>query len=1031
MQNIFDKYINLVSKKFKLEQTSEMGYRTEFENLLNQLFGNVKSFSGIDHDAKAFKGNKPDFVVRKNNIPILYIEVKNIGTDLSKIEKSDQMNRYFGYANLVLSDYLEFRFYRNGVRYQEPIKIAEYDLDNRSINPKPENFDLLHKTLLDFAQSHKEPIRSGEHLAKIMGGKAQRIRDNVRQFLATDSEKNNEIIRVYKTIKKLLVHDLDPVDFADMYAQTLVYGLFVARYHDETPENFTRREARDLIPASNPLLRHFFDHITGINFDKRLEYIVNELCQVFTHADVQQLMKQYFEDDLWGKTHEDPDPVIHFYEDFLKEYDADLRKKLGAYYTPLPVVRFIVRSVDYLLEKEFGLVNGLADTSKSDNDIHRVQILDPAVGTGTFLSSTIQLIYEKLKTSGQDGRWPKYVFNDLLPRLHGFELMMAPYTIAHLKLSMKLKETGFKYFNQRRLGIYLTNSLEEGNQLGDLFTSFGFAESIAEESKEAALIKNNTPIMVVLGNPPYAVSSSNPSIASDGSKTWIGKLIDDYKKDLNERKINLDDDYIKFIRFAEHFIEKSKIGIVAMITNNSFIDGITHRQMRKHLLETFDDIHIFDLHGSSKKKETATDGSKDENVFDIQQGVSINIFVRNGKKKSNFASVYHSEVYGLRISKFHWLDKQNINAIEWQKLDCVGPYYFFIPRNNQIEEEYNLGFKIDTLMPEYNSGIQSKRDKICFPHSQIELEKIIETFIIDDIESIRSKYELPVDGRDWKIEWAKKDLNGGYKIEKILYRPFDIRSTAYTGNSKGFLGYPREKTFKHFINKENLALVSVRQQSTFNFQHILVSKHMIESGAISLQTKEWGYLFPLYLYSEDGTKVPNLKTSIVNEIENIVGKITPEEILDYIYAVLHSPTYREKYKEFLKIDFPRVPYPKDKKTFKALVALGTELRLIHLLESPKVNKFITTFPVMEGNEEVEKIKYENGKVWINKSQYFGNVPEIAWNFYIGGYQPAQKWLKDRKGREPLTNEEIEHYQKIIVALTETDRIMKEIDQVEF
>lgn len=967
-----------------------MGYRTEFENLLNDLFESVKSFSGVDHDAKAFKGNKPDFVIRKNNIPILYIEVKDIGTDLSKIEKSDQMNRYFGYANLVLSDYLEFRFYRNGFKYQEPIKIAEYDKNIRSITPKPENFDLLNKTLIDFAQSHKEPIRSGEHLAKIMGGKAQRIRDNVRQFLSTESEKNNEIIRVYKTIKKLLVHDLDQDNFADMYAQTLVYGLFVARYHDDTPDNFTRREARDLIPASNPLLRHFFDHITGINFDKRLEYIVNELCEVFTHANVHKLMEQYFQDDLWGKTHEGPDPVIHFYEDFLKEYDAELRKKLGAYYTPLPVVRFIVRSVDYLLEKEFGLVNGLADTSKSDKDIHRVQILDPAVGTGTFISATIRLIYQRLIDSGQKGRWHTYVHNDLLPRLHGFELMMAPYTIAHLKLSMAFKETGFKYFN-RRLGIYLTNSLEESSSLGDLFTGFGFAESIAEESKEAALIKNNTPIMVVLGNPPYSISSLNKS-------PWITELIKDYKRNLDEKNIQpLSDDYIKFIRFAEYFIEKNKTGIVAMITNNSFLDGLIHRQMRKHLLETFDEIYILDLHGNAKKKETAPDGSKDENVFEIQQGVSINLFIRNQDKNGKLAKVFHFDIYGLRDKKFRLLDEYNIKTIKWKILKPIAPDYYLVPKNFNEEAEYLKGFAIKDMLPFKTSGIKTHDDNNLVSDNVKKLEQ--------NVISI--------------AEYFDKE-----KVYKYSYRPFDIGYIYYDAS---LLGRAREKTIYHLKN-ENIGLILVAQPQAANLNYFdcayitncLTDTNMFRRGG--------PLVFPLYLYPQVGVKVANLNNTILEQIEKIVGKITPEEILDYIYAVLHSPSYREKYKEFLKIDFPRVPYPKDKKTFKELVKLGTKLRLIHLLESPKVNKFITTFPVMEGNEEVEKIKYESGKVWINKLQYFGNVPEVAWNFYIGGYQPAQKWLKDRKGRN-LKNQDIEHYQKIIVALTETDRIMKGIDKI--
>ena len=546
MKDIFEKYIASISNKFANEDTSEMGYRTEFEVLLKGIFESI-NVQPIGHDDKAKGGNKPDFAVKKNGIPILYIEAKDIGVSLDKVEKSEQMKRYFGYANLVLTDYTEFRFYRNGLQYEQPIKIAEYDLKIRRISALPENFVHVAKSLLDFAQSHKEPIKSGKHLSKIMGGKAQRIRDNVKQFLATKSDKNIELVRVYEAIKKLLVHDLTHESFADMYAQTLVYGLFVARYHDKTPKDFSRAEARDLVPKSNPLLQHFFDHIVGPHFDDRLKYIVDELCVVFSHANVEDLMKEYFKDDLWGKTHKDPDPVIHFYEDFLKEYDDALRKKMGAYYTPLPVVQFIVRSVDYLLENEFGLAAGLADTSKTEDGIHRVQILDPAVGTGTFFSDVVGKIYTRIKKTKQEGRWPTYVHHDLLPRLHGFEIMMTPYTIAHLKMAMAFEKTGFKYFNQR-LGIYLTNALDQSDKQEDLL-SFGFAESIAEESKKASVIKNETPIMVVVGNPPYSVSSSNKG-------DWIQNLIKVYKQDLNEKKINLDDDYIKFIRFAEHFIEK-------------------------------------------------------------------------------------------------------------------------------------------------------------------------------------------------------------------------------------------------------------------------------------------------------------------------------------------------------------------------------------------------------------------------------------------------------------------------------------------
>ena len=980
MQNIFENYIQSISSKFSHEETSEMGYRTDFEILLKGIFGSIIKLPRIDHDAKAKQGNKPDFAVLNNDVPILYIEAKDIGVSLDKVEKSEQMTRYYGYTNLVLTDYVEFRFYRNGLRYEEPIKIANYDIKNRTITALPENYEYVSKTLLDFAQSHKEPIRSGKHLSKIMGGKAQRIRDNVSQFLTTQSDKNAELVRVYETIKKLLVHDLTLEAFSDMYAQTLVYGLFVARYHDDTPASFSRQEARDLIPKSNPLLQHFFDHIVGPNFDKRLEYIVNELCEVFSHADVPELMKEYFKDDLWGKTHKGPDPVIHFYEDFLKEYDPDLRKKMGAYYTPLPVVQFIVRSVDSLLEKEFGLASGLADTSKTEAGIHKVQILDPSVGTGTFISDVIGKIYTRILKSKQEGRWPTYVHNDLLPRLHGFELMMTPYTIAHLKLGMAFKKTGFKHFNQR-LGIYLTNSLEGGIVQGEMFTGFGFAESIAQESKEALKIKNELPIMVVVGNPPYSGESSNSHYTGNDVykiEPSGGKLQERNSKWLN-------DDYVKFIRFAETLIEKTGEGIVAMITAHGYIDNPTFRGMRYHLMQTFDQIYILDLHGNANKKEKSPDGGKDENVFNIKQGVAIFIGVKRKEKKTKLSKISRTDCFGLRQEKFEYLNSKSIEKIDWKDIAPSAPNYEWVVRNTKTQAEYQKGFFVSDIF---------SRNSVCI--------------VSGDDESF--------------IKFKKEEFRGDImeeNIQNLAYRVFDIRCINYDLVS---ITRSRIKTMSHFLNHNNIGLTFIRNdQGAKNFSHVFISKIIIDGHLHPGLT----YTAPLYLYAEDGSKVSNLKKEIVEEIEKIIGKVSPEDIFDYIYAILHSPSYREKYKEFLKIDFPRVSYPKDKKQFDALVKLGRELREIHLLESPKVSHFITTYPI-SGSDTVEKVSYKDSKVFINTEQYFGSVPEIAWNFHIGGYQPAQKWLKDRKGRA-LTNSDIEHYQKIIVALVETEKIIRDID----
>jgi len=732
MKDVVENYIKAITSKFSYEETSEMGYRTDFEVLIKRIFEEI-NVRRIDHDPKAERHNKPDFIVLRNDVPILYIEAKDIGVPLDKIEKSEQMTRYFGYTNLVLTDYVEFRFYRNGIRYGEPIEIAEYDLKNRIINPFPQNYVNLSKTLIDFTQSQKEPIKSGVHLAKIMAGKARRIRDNLRQYLTTDSERNTEIVKVYETIKKLLVHDLTKEAFADMYAQTLVYGLFAARHEDDPQSTFSRQEARDLIPKSNPFLRDFFDHIVGPNFDKRLEYIVNELCEVFSHANVSDLMKEYYKKDLWGKTHIEPDPVIHFYEDFLKEYDPDLRKKMGAYYTPIPVVQFIVRSVDYLLKKDFGLTGGLSDTKKTANGLHKVQILDPAVGTGTFISKIIRNIYEHLINTGQKGRWHPYVLHDLLPRLYGFELMMTPYTIAHLKLSMAFQDTGFKYFNDRRLGIYLTNSLEEsGIQQQGLF-AIGLAESIAEESKEASIIKNEKPIMVVIGNPPYSGVSSNET-------AYANKLVEKYKVEpggkqkLQERKHWLHDDYVKFIALAEKMVNKNGEGIVGFITNHGYLDNPTFRGMRWNLMETFNEIYVLDLHGNANKKEVSPVGTKDENVFDIEQGVAIMFAIKTRVNKNNGCKVFHLDLWGKREYKYDYLERSSIETLKWKTLEPRLPYLLYVPENISIDEvEYKNGFAVDEIFIKNTSGIVTMGDSFIIAEKLDELQKRVSDFLNDDI----------------------------------------------------------------------------------------------------------------------------------------------------------------------------------------------------------------------------------------------------------------------------------------------------------
>jgi type I restriction-modification system DNA methylase subunit len=1018
-------YVNQLLLELATGNARENSYRPALKALFVAIDPSIKA---VNEPSRSEHG-APDFAFYKGtngNLALGYVETKDLTVDLDQIEKTEQLERYLGYANLILTNYLEFRFFRNGVKYQT-ITIAKPS--HSVITPLEENYAILEREIKAFLEGRPETITNAVRLAEIMGGKAARVRDNVISYLNVDHEKNEGLLRIYKVMQELLVHDLTIEQFADMYAQTLVYGLFVARYYDETPETFTRSEARDLIPASNPFLQQFFDHIAGANFDRRLTYIVDELCDVFSVSAVHEIIAKHY--NLFGEV-VDKDPIIHFYEDFLKEYDPALRKKMGAYYTPVVVVNFIIRAVDDILKNDFNLSQGLADITrierqimqqgtKAKESLHKVQILDPAVGTATFLNETVKFIYEKFK--GQEGVWESYVERELLPRLYGFELMMAPYTIAHLKLAMTLKETGIDHFD-RRLGVYLTNTLEEGISAQQTLFGPGFGESIAEESREAAEIKSNRPIMVIIGNPPYSVSSSNKG-------EWITNLIKDYKIGLNERNIQpLSDDYIKFIRLAEYFIEKNGSGIVAMITNNSFLDGVIHRKMRKHLLQTFEDIYILDLHGNSKKKETAPDGSNDENIFDIQQGVSISIMVRNEKKKEKLGTVHHAELYGRRESKFDFLNGNKPNCITWKILNYAEPYYFFTPKDFVLIKEYEKGFRVDDLFIIGGSGIKTNNDSFLISITERELDKKLEIFRAEIPSSEINNTLNLTNGKYWNTEREQKKVidnqNPNYKKYDYLYRPFDIRKIYYQPNLIQIgRGGASEKVMQN-LYKNNVALITKRgiPYNDLAFLTPTLSDMRTWSNPGTQGTES---VFPLYLYDDDGSKYANLKKEIVDDIEKIIGKVSTEDIFDYVYAVLHSSSYRQRYKEFLKIDFPRIPYPKDEKTFRFLVELGNKLRKIHLMEDPELENLITTYSV-QGDNLVEKVEYKGGNVWINDTQYFGNVPKEAWEFYIGGYQPAQKWLKDRKGRK-LTYEDIIHYQKIVIVLMKTQQIMQEIDRI--
>lgn len=1003
-----EKYLDGIIRKFKTGKTTEHSFRGDLQDFIERTVTGVQAIN----EPTRQKCGAPDYIIQKKNIPIGYIEAKDIDKNLDVVEKSEQLDRYrASLDNLILTNYLEFRFFVNG-EHVDTVKVA--DIVNGKIKVYEKEYQRLIDHIRNFCDYQGQTIKSPKQLANLMAQKAVMIRDVIINALECDCA--GSLASQRNAFKQILLHDLTDHTFADMYAQTIAYGLFVARLNDTTLDDFTRQEARELVSKNNPFLRQLFDYISGANLDDNLVWIVDDLVEIFRAVDLNKLLRNY------GRTTQMSDPFLHFYETFLESYDKVNKEKRGVYYTPQPVVKFIVSAVDSILKTDFNLPHGLADDTTikhtrtlyyekkkkkvkgetvyedvpvtTDENVYKVQILDPATGTGTFLAETIRKIYSYFVN--QQGIWSQYVDNALIPRLNGFEIMMTPYVMCHLKLDLLLQETGYTTTKQtNRFKVYLTNALEK-----DETTKYPLFDWLSDEARYAGMIKSEKPIMVVLGNPPYSVSSCNKN-------DYIDELMEVYKQDLNERNIQpLSDDYIKFIRMGESFIEKNNEGILAYISNNSFLDGVIHRQMRKHLMQTFDKIYILDLHGNTKKKETAPDGSKDENVFNIQQGVSINIFVKRGKKKPDEpAKVYHTELFGEREKKYEYLNGNDLTTAGYKELTPAEPYYFFVPKDFSVQEEYDKGIDINKLFIMSKAGIATGKDALF-------------------------------------ISFTPFDSNENN--QRISYRPFDTRYINYDIN---LIQRARFDIMKHFILKDNIGLCTCRFQSSYDFQHIFITNLIADRCFVSSQTKETGYIFPLYLYEDDSKQTsffdrnrkPNLNMDIVRELEQKLGlTFTPEkedttgtfapiDILDYIYGVLHSNKYRNKYKEFLKIDFPRIPYPESSDYFFKIAELGKQLRKIHLLESPIVSEFVTSYPA-GGDNEVIKPEYKDNKVYINKTQHFDNVPEIAWNFYIGGYQPAQKWLKDRKGRI-LSYEEVMHYQKIIKALLETHTIMQRLNEI--
>lgn len=1058
-------YLNEIRSLYVSGQTTELSFRPALVELFKAI---DRSLTVINEPKHISDVGAPDLVFYRGDIAIGWCEAKDIGMDIRKFAANDyskaQKDRYKkGLPNLIYTNGIDFEFIREG-EVVDFITIADLI---PTLPARVENFPVLVNRLHDFATVTPLSITSSRRLAEMMAGKAAIIKDIMRQALIADLKARDngapptDLIGQYEAFKSNLIHDIKVEDFADIYAETIAYGLFAARLHDETSGSFKRAEALELLPKSNPFLRQLFIYIAGPNLDERLRRVIDELCNVFCATNMTKVLANF------GKVTAQKDPFLHFYEVFLAEYNPAKRKARGVWYTPEPVVNFIVRAVDEVLKAEFNLADGLADTGHITinwdtgqhdkkgkpitikKQVHRVQILDPATGTGTFLAEVVKLIAERVKGIAPE-QWSNYVEKDLIPRIHGFELLMASYAMCHIKLDMTLTGLGYKpSARPPRLGVYLTNSLEEGERVEQ--TLFGLSRTIAEEARAANDIKRQMPIMVVIGNPPYSGHSTNKG-------EWIEKLMADYKVSPELKRPAqakwLSDDYVKFIRFSEHMIEKNGEGILGFITNHSYLDNPTFLDMRNHLRQTFDRIYVLDLHGNSKKKEVSPDGSPDKNVFDIIQGVAIIIAVKRSEPEGakKLARVFHGDLWGNREAKYQQLWDGTTSALAAHDVSPDAAPWRFKPTNKVLEAAYQAGFSVVDLFSQNGRpapGIVTTHDELAISWNATEAAEKVERLLSTATEAeARQQFRLCSQSQ-WNYATAKSALADGawrHVIMPIAYRPFDTRYTVYNPH---VAVHRRERVMRHFVAKSNLALAICRQGVGGSWANVFITNLIGDDSYVSNRSKERGYFCPLYLYPEVGTFDqsislnfnPNLYTRIrkaagltgtlstPNGTDNFfkaTSEARPDEVkvFDYIYGVLHCPAYRQTYTEFLKSDFPRIPFPPSPEVFGAVSAKGEELRRLHLMEDAAIGA--TPYPFDgDGDSVVDKPRFDAERIWINATQYFDNVPAIAWNFPIGGYRPAQKWLKDRNGRA-LKWDDIRHYQKILKILVETDRIMHEV-----
>lgn len=1055
METTLRQYIDTLNQIYSTGETTEHSFRGVFaslcEDILNNVTNNDEHYTLINEPSRKEYG-APDYEIVKGDTAIGFIEAKNIGdTDLRGKRLTGNKKQFDRYKNAVSSiaftDYLNIILYING---EEVLSSCIGKVDGSQIvyNNNSEQISNFKKIILRLGNAAPQSIRSAKVLADKMAQKAKLIANILHNAMNIDPQKQTDDDRdlwgKLNTFRQYLVHDMTDRQFVDFYAQTVLYGLFVARIYDTTPESFSLPEAAELIPGSNPFLSKIFRDLALAHPHPYVKGILEDLVILFKVTDMNKVLRIYRKD-----------PLVHFYEDFLEAYNPKIREDYGVWYTPVEVVKFIVNSVDSILKGDFNIVGGIANNDKLGNGKHKVQILDPATGTGTFLAAAAEKIYENYQ--GQEGLWGDDVIHNIIPRLNGFEYLVAPYTMAHLKLATALKIEDIP----DRLNIFLTNSLEEDHPE----TQFEFARYITDESNAASIIKRETPIMVIMGNPPYNEKSANTG-------KWIMDLMADYKQEpgmariekrtkrgfvkykntLDEKNAKgINNDYCKFIRLGHNFVTRNQEGVLAYICGNTFTKTNIFRGMRYRLLKDFDEIYILNLHGSSKFDESCQD-IDDENIFNIMVGVSINIFVkRKDSQHTGLAIVHYKDIFGTRRQKLDFLSSHQLQDIDFETIYPEAPFYEFCPKtenHDELKEQYEQGFKLDSLMPKKVQGFTTDKDSIAICDDESRLATLINDMIsnVSD-EILRQKYGFK-DTRDWELSRSRNSLranrNRSSYMSSVCYRPFDIR---WTYLHRDIVTYPRPLIQSSMLGKENLTLCVGKQGTAIgNNEWSLVWISSLPTDK-NVNPRGGAYLFPLFLY-EEGYANPtfNFAYDIIEKFEEKIGlKLQSEDstdrenggflgrdVIDYIYAILHSSKYRCKYHQFLQNDFPVIPYPNNAEYFFKISALGGQLRSLHLLDNISSSDFITQYPVSEGSNLVTTRRYEaidsdNGRVWINDTRYFDNVPLNAWKLLVSGYQPLDKWLKDRMGLT-LSGDDIRHFQMMVVALTKTAELMVQIDE---